>query len=167
MLWEEGKAADNMKQYAELNNAGYDAVKSVFSDAKVIVHLQEGNKNGLFRWLFDGLKKNGGKWDVIGMSLYPESTTWQTMNSDCLNNIKDMITRYGCEVMMCEVGMPWNEAEACKAFLTDLITKCKSVDKCLGVFYWEPQCINSWNGYSKGAFDNTGKPTVAMDAFKE
>ncbi|WP_334167528.1 glycosyl hydrolase 53 family protein [Phocaeicola paurosaccharolyticus] len=167
MLWEEGKAADNMKQYAELNNAGYDAVKSVFSDAKVIVHLQEGNKNGIFRWLFDGLKENGGKWDVIGMSLYPESATWQTMNSDCLNNIKDMITRYGCEVMMCEVGMPWNEAEACKAFLTDLITKCKSVDKCLGVFYWEPQCINSWNGYSKGAFDNTGKPTVAMDAFKE
>ena len=167
MLWEDGKAADNMKQYAELNNAGYDAVKSVFSDAKVIVHLQEGNKNGIFRWLFDGLKENGGKWDVIGMSLYPESATWQTMNSDCLNNIKDMITRYGCEVMMCEVGMPWNEAEACKAFLTDFITKCKSVDKCLGVFYWEPQCINSWNGYSKGAFDNTGKPTVAMDAFKE
>jgi arabinogalactan endo-1,4-beta-galactosidase len=37
--------------------------------------------------------------------------------------------------------------------------------KGLGVFYWEPQSYNSWKGYKLGAFDDTGKPTVAMDAF--
>jgi len=168
MLWENGRASTNMKNYAALNNAGYDAVKEIFPNTKVIVHLQDGNKNSLFRWLFDGLKNNGGKWDVIGMSLYPDVNNWTTMNEQCLANMNDMISRYGSEVMICEVGMPWNQAEACKAFLTDLIAKAKAVpnNKCLGVFYWEPEGYMSWSKYALSAFDNTGRPTVALDAFK-
>ncbi len=166
MLWEDGKASVNMKKYTELNNVGYDAVKSVFSNSKVIVHLQNGNDNSLFRWLFDGLKNNGGKWDIIGMSLYPTSANWQMMNTNCINNIKDMISRYGNEVMICEVGMPWDQAATCNSFLTDLMTRCKSIDKCLGIFYWEPECYNGWNNYTLGAFNNSGRPTEALDAFK-
>jgi arabinogalactan endo-1,4-beta-galactosidase len=168
MLWEDGKASVSMENYAKLNNAGYNAVKEVFPHTKVIVHLQEGNRNALFRWLFDGLKSNGGKWDVIGMSLYPEPDTWQTLNSDCLANINDMVNRYGSEVMICEVGMAQDEAEQAKAFLADLMAKAKAVDngKCLGVFYWEPQCYNGWNGYNKGVFDQSGRPNKALDAFK-
>ncbi|GAB1416957.1 glycosyl hydrolase 53 family protein [Paludibacter sp.] len=169
MLWDDGKASINMKQYKELNNAGYDAVKEVFPNSKVIVHIQEGDKNSLFRWIFDGLKNNGGKWDVIGMSLYPTENNWQKMNADCLANINDMISRYKKEVMICEVGMPWNQSEACKLFLSDLIAKAKAVenDQCLGVFYWEPQSYRNWKGYTKGAFDNLGKPTVALEAFAD
>lgn len=168
MLWEEGKASTNMANYAALNNAGYDAVKAIYPNAKVIVHIQEGNKNSLFRWIFDGLKSNNAKWDVIGMSLYPQADTWQKLNADCLSNINDMVARYGCEVMICEVGMPWNQPNESKAFLSDIIAKAKSVanGKCLGVFYWEPQSYNGWNGYQLGAFDGTGKPTAALDAFK-
>ena len=169
MLWEDGKASANMKNYAGLNNAGYDAVKEIFPNAKVIVHLQNGNDNSLFRWLFDGLKNNGGKWDVIGMSLYPSVNNWKTMNEQCLANINDMINRYGSEVMICEVGMPWDQAETCKAFLTDLIAKAKTVSnsKCLGVFYWEPEGYVNWSGYTLSAFDNTGRPTVALNAFND
>lgn len=169
MLWDDGKAENNMANYAALNNAGYDAVKSIFPDAKVIVHVQEGDKNGLFRWIFDGLKNNGGKWDIIGMSLYPQADTWAGMNTACIENVNDMINRYDSEVMICEVGMPWDSAEDCYDFLSDLITKCKAVpdNKCLGVFYWEPQSYKGWNGYTLGAFDNSGKPTVALDAFKQ
>ncbi len=168
MLWDEGKASVNMANYAALSNAGYDAVKSVFPDTKVIVHLQNGNDNALFRWLFDGLKSNGAKWDVIGMSLYPSADNWQTMNDDCVANMNDMITRYGKEVMLCEVGMAWDAPEVAEAFLTDLITKSKAIegDKCLGVFYWEPEAYGGWNNYALGAFDDSGKPTVALNAFK-
>ena len=168
MLWNDGKADASMSNYAALNNAGYDAVKAVFPTAKVIVHVQSGNDNGLFRWLFDGLKSNGGKWDVIGMSLYPSTTNWSTMNSNCLANMNDMVARYGTEVMICEVGMSWDSAAAAKSFLSDLITKTKSVtgNHGLGVFYWEPEAYGNWLGYSLGAFDNNGKPTVALDAFK-
>lgn len=169
MLWDEGKAAVNMKGYAELNNAGYDAIKSVFPEAKVIVHLQEGDKNDLFRWLFDGLKSNGGKWDVIGMSLYPTVENWNEKNKNCIANMKDLISRYQTEVMVCEVGMAWEEAEVCHDFLSDLITQSKAItdEKCLGIFYWEPQSYNGWNDYAMGAFDNTGRPTIALDAFKQ
>jgi arabinogalactan endo-1,4-beta-galactosidase len=173
MLWETGKASVSMKNYAELVQAGYDAVKSIFPGTKVIVHVSNGYNNALFRWNFDGLKANGAKWDIIGMSLYPSYakdagySTWQEVNNACLANINDMIKRYNTEVMICETGMPYTQAEDCKNFLTDLINKTKSVpnNKVLGVFYWEPECYN-WNGYQLGAFDTTGKPTVAMDAFK-
>ena len=169
MLWEDGRASTNMKNYADLNNAGYDAVKEVFPQAKVIVHLQNGNNNSLFRWLFDGLKSNGGKWDVIGMSLYPDVDNWKTVNEQCLANINDMISRYGSEVMICEVGMPWDQAETCKDFLTDLIAKAQAVpnNQCLGIFYWEPEGYVSWSGYTMSAFDTTGRPTAALDAFSK
>lgn len=167
MLWDEGKADKNMAGYAALTTSGYEAVKAIFPEAKVIVHLQSGNDNSLYRWLFDGLKENGGKWDVIGMSLYPQADTWQTMNNECISNMKDMIERYGSEVILCEVGMPWDDAESCKNFLTDLLTQSKAITQCLGIFYWEPQSYGSWNGYTLGAFDNSGRPTGALEAFKE
>ncbi|MBV9960940.1 MAG: glycosyl hydrolase 53 family protein [Parafilimonas sp.] len=168
MLWEDGRASTNMANFAALVSAGYDAVKSVFDTAKVIVHISNGYDNNLFRWVFDGLKNNNAKWDVIGMSLYPSSTDWQTKNAQCLSNINDMIARYKKPVMICEVGMSWTDSFACKSFLDDIILKTRSVanGNGLGVFYWEPESYNNWKGYSLGAFDNNGKPTEALDAFK-
>jgi arabinogalactan endo-1,4-beta-galactosidase len=166
MLWPTGKASTNMANFATLVNKGYDAVKAVDASIKVIVQISNGFDNSLFRWIFDGLKNNGGKWDIIGMSLYPDPANWATLNSQCLANMNDMISRYSKPVMICEVGMSWDQAAACNSFLSDLITKVKSLgNNGLGVFYWEPQSYNNWQGYTKGAFDNTGKPTVALNAF--
>ena len=168
MLWPEGKASVNMSRFAGLVTAGYDAVKAVFPSAKVIVHISNGYDNGLFRWMFDGLKNNGGKWDVIGMSLYPTITNWASLNAQCLANMNDMISRYGKEVMVVEVGMSWDQPTVSYSFLSDIIAKTKSVaeHKALGVLYWEPEAYNNWQGYSLGAFDNAGKPTKALNAFK-
>jgi arabinogalactan endo-1,4-beta-galactosidase len=167
MLWPDGKASTNMGNFAQLVNAGYDAVKAVSATTKVIVHVSNGWDNSLFRWLFDGLKNNGGKWDVTGMSLYPTAANWSTLNTQCLTTMNDMVARYGKEVMVVEVGMSWDQPVACNSFLTDLITKTKSVtdNKGSGVLYWEPQAYNSWQGYTLGAFDNAGKPTAALNAF--
>lgn len=170
MLWPEGKASTNMANYAQFVNAGYDAVKAVFPNAKVIVHVSNGWDNSLFRWNIGGLVSNGAKFDVIGMSLYPNFVQggWQTANPQTLANMNDMVSRYNKEVMVVEVGMPWDDAANCKAFLTDIITKTKSVSggKGLGVLYWEPQSYGGWAGYTLGAFDNSGKPTVALEGFK-
>jgi arabinogalactan endo-1,4-beta-galactosidase len=143
-------------------------VKSVFPDAKVIVHVSNGWDNSLFRWMFDGLKNNGAKWDVIGMSLYPSASNWSTLNNQILANMNDMVARHNKEVMVLEVGMSWDNPSAANSFLTDLITKTKSVsgNKGAGVLYWEPQAYGQWQGYTLGAFDNSGKPTAALDAFK-
>jgi len=81
--------------------------------------------------------------------------------------MNDMVARYNKDVMVVEVGMPWDQAAACKSFLTDLIAKTRSIanNRGLGVFYWEPEALPGWNGYTLGAFDNSGKPTIALDAF--
>jgi len=167
MLWPDGKASVNMANFAALVNAGYNAVKAENDSIKVIVHISNGYDNNLFRWMFDGLKANGAHWDIIGMSLYPSITNWQSYNVSCLANMNDMISRYNKPVMICEVGMPFDQASTCLSFLTDIINKTKSVadHNGLGVMYWEPESYNNWQGYGLGAFDNTGKPTVAMNAF--
>ncbi|HEV8506195.1 MAG TPA: glycosyl hydrolase 53 family protein [Chitinophagaceae bacterium] len=168
MLWPDGKASANMANFAQLVNEGCDGVKSVSASSKVIVHISNGFDNNLFRWIFDGIKNNNAKWDVIGMSLYPHPANWSTLNDQCLANMNDMILRYNKEIMICEVGMSWDQPDACNAFLSDLISKIKSLagNRGLGVFYWEPECSVNWNGYTLGAFDNSGKPTIALDAFK-
>lgn len=167
MLWEDGKASVSMSNFAALINSGYSAVKAVSSSSKVIVHLSNGYDNSLFRWMFDGLKSNGANYDVIGMSLYPTTSNWSTLNAQTLTNMNDMVARYGKEVIISEVGMDVSAPTTAKAFLTDIISKTKSVSggKGLGVFYWEPESYGTWYAYTKGAFDSSGKPTVALDAF--
>lgn len=169
MLWPEGRASTNMANFAQMISAGFDAVKAVFPAAKVIVHISNGYDNSLFRWMFDGLKANGAKYDVIGMSMYPTTTNWKTYNTQCYANMNDMVSRYGKEVMIVEAGMSWDDATDCNTFLTDLIAKTKAVtgNKGLGVLYWEPEACNNWQGYSLGAFDNSCKPTAAMNAFSK
>lgn len=166
MLWEDGRASTNMVNFAALIKSGYAAVKSVSSSTKVIVHISNGFDNTLFRWMFDGLKANGAQWDIIGMSLYPSTANWQTLDTQCLANINDMVSRYSTPCMVVEVGMDVTAPSTSRDFLTDIITKVNGVNNGngLGVFYWEPEAYN-WQSYGLGAFDATGKPTIALDAF--
>src|ERR1700761_5429106 len=110
MLWPDGQASTNMTQFAALINAGYTAVKLVSDTTKVIVHISNGYNNSLFRWVFDGLTANRTQFDIIGMSLYPSASNWESYNDSCAANMKDMVSRYNKPVMICEVGMPENEA---------------------------------------------------------
>ncbi|MFT4024527.1 MAG: glycosyl hydrolase 53 family protein [Flavihumibacter sp.] len=170
LLWPDGQASKNMAGYAALISAGYDAVKAVYAAAKVLVHVSDAWNNELFRWNIGGLTDNAAKFDAIGMSVYPSyaPSGWAAANTSVLANMNDMVTRYDKDVMIVEAGMPWDQADDCKAFLTDLIDKTKSVsgNRGLGVLYWEPECYGGWKGYTLGAFDNSGKPTAALDAFK-
>jgi len=171
MLWDEGRASTNMKNYARFVASGYDTVKEIFPTALVIVHLDNCFDNNLYQWNIGGLKDNGGKFDVIGASAYPtyrNGSTWQATNTQCLANLNDMVARYNVPVMIVEVGAPWDSADA-KAIVADLIAKVRSVNnnQGSGIFYWEPESYNNWKGYNLGAFDNSGKPAAAMDAFLE
>ena len=166
MLWPDGQASTNMANFAALVLNGYNAVKSVSSTTQVIVHLANGYDNPTYTWLFDGLKANGAKWDIIGMSLYPTISNYTSLDTQCLTNINAMISRYGTPVMIVEVGMEADQPLTTRSFLTDIITKVNAVanGQGLGVFYWEPEAYN-WQSYGLGAFDTTGKPTAALDAF--
>lgn len=166
ILWQDGRASTNMANFAALELAGYNAIKVASPSTKVIVHVSNGFSNSLFEYLFDGLKNNGGKWDIIGMSLYPSTTNYTTLDQECLANINTLVARYNTPVMIVEVGMEADQPAITRSFLSDIITKVNSVSggNGLGVFYWEPEAYN-WQGYGLGAFDNSGKPTIALDAF--
>ena len=167
MLWEEGRASKNMAQFAAMLAAGSKAVRETSASSKVIVHISNGYDNAMFKWMFDGLTANKVDYDIIAMSLYPNVSNWSTLTAQCLSNMNDMVARYKKEIMISEIGMDVSAAATAKLFIQDIIAKTKLVNqkKGLGVFYWEPQCYNKWKGYTLGAFDNTGKPTVAMDGF--
>lgn len=155
-------------QLAALNNAGYDAAKAVFPNIKVIVHLDSGHKQSIYDRMFDALRSAGGKYDMIGMSVYPywaeqQGVTggWRQVAKDCIANINHLKSKYSKPVMICEIGMPYDQPEACRELLTTMLAAPVE-----GVFYWEPQSPPGYNGgYSLGCFDNNS-PTSALDAFK-
>lgn len=160
---------DNPAQLTALNNAGYDAVKAVFPEAKVIVHLDGGHDQARYDRMFDALEANGGRYDMICMSLYPywaskdnDESAWLEVADKCVANINHLKEKYNKPIMLCEIGMHWDKGEECKALIEHMMNA--DIE---GVFYWEPEAPANYNGgYQLGCFDNDA-PTVALMAFKK
>lgn len=192
MLWEtgrlyndKGEISGGWSNYAALSNAGYDAVKSVFPAAKVIIHIDNAYQDNT--WFFDKFKAAGGKFDMIGLSHYPmtnPSMTWKAMNSSAILNIKSLAAKHGCRVMVCEVGVKNTASDLAVSTLcmTEFMNSVKSLSVCAGVFYWEPQVDGKWRpsiyerpdrdwgAYNMGAFSSDGSaitPTAILSAFGE
>ncbi len=170
MLWPEG-STDNWKQLGQLLNKGYDAVKSVNKNIKVIVHVDEGNNNAKFRNFFDNATEQKVRYDVIGLSYYPywiKKDYTETID-DLQFNLNDMPKRYGKEVMVVEVGGEDDKIENTKKLLEATIKAVRNVpnNKGIGVLYWEPQGARSWSHYALSAWLENGQPSPALDAFKE
>lgn len=174
-----GHAERNPEQYAGLFAAGYDACKSVFPESVVMVHLDNGFDKDLYDWNLGVLEAGGARWDMIGMSLYPY---WamdggfrddaETTITDCIENIRYVSDKYGCDVMIVETGFLVDESrpevlEEGRRQLARVIRESinETDGRCKGVFYWEPECKPSQ--YKLGAFTEDGRPTVIMDAFSD
>lgn len=160
--------------YIALSNAGYDAVKSVFPNANVIVHIDRGPEDNV--WFYNSFKQYGGKFDMIGLSHYPDWTNWSSDNDKTANNIQKLNNTFKVPVMIVETGYSaWDEARE-KSVMDDLFAKTKSLSGCAGIFYWEPEVYASWkpavytkwgwNAYDKGAFKSNGRPNAALSAFR-
>jgi arabinogalactan endo-1,4-beta-galactosidase len=160
----------NYSQLSQLITSGYKAVKAVSPTSKVIVHLDRGNDNVLYRTFFDNLTKQGALYDVIGMSYYPYwlKQDYTVSIDDLSSNLRDIVSRYGKEVIVAEVGGEHTAAQNTYAMLVAVQKVVKAVPnfKGLGVFYWEPQGAKSWSGYQLSAWGDDGKPTKALDAFR-
>lgn len=166
MLWPLGQCDRWPANYAALHNAGYEAVKSLYPEAKVVVHLHNGHDKSLYNWLFGELEREGARYDLIGMSLYP-GVEWQAMAEACVENIRAVNGRFGKEVIICEVGMPWDAPDATYDFLSWMLRETAALGCVRGLFYWEPEAPAGYNGgYTLGAFAD-GRPTHALDAFGE
>lgn len=168
MLRPDGSTS-NYPQLAQLITSGYKAVKAISPTSKVIVHLDRGNDNALYRGFFDAMTANGALYDVIGMSYYPFWLNQDYVASigNLADNMKDMVTRYGKEVIIAEVGGEYTAPQNTYDMLVAVQRAIKSLpqSKGLGVFYWEPEGAKSWSGYQLSAWGDDGKPTKALAAF--
>jgi arabinogalactan endo-1,4-beta-galactosidase len=163
MLWPVGNTSNGFAPLAGLINAGYNAVKSVFPSARVIVHLANGYDKADFTWFFGGLAAAGGKWDIVGMSHYPTSSNWSTLNTELLSTANYMISTYHTPVMVVETGMTYSDPTDANNMLADLTSKIWNLGaNGLGVFYWEPEAYPGWQGYQMGAVNSVGEFTAAM-----
>lgn len=191
MLWPVGlllnkgeNIQDCWTHYAGFTAAGYKAAKEVFPDITVIVHVD--NAYEYRDWFFRAMEEHGGSYDMIGLSHYPMMTEWsglpwQEMNSRAEENIRQLIATFKRPVMIAEIGMqnePWptndydSIAMLADTVMTDFLTRISTIDSCVGVFYWEPECYGNWRpaeyiplgwgGYTMGSFTPEGQPSPAL-----
>lgn len=166
MLWEVGRASTNMDTFSKLLDAGYRATKKIDLSIGVIVHISNGYDKKLFNWMFEGLKKYKTRFDIIGMSLYPDAKNWASYNQLCVENIQELHSKFNKPSLLCEIGFNYADPENGKMFVEDLKNRIKKLPKnqAFGLMYWEPQAYN-WKNYNLGAFDKAGKPTKILDPF--
>lgn len=102
LLWPDGKRPD-YESIAMLVNAGIHAVRTIKREIPIMIHLDSGNNNALYREWFDSYFANDGEdFDMIGLSYYP---FWNGPISGLINNMNDLAERYGKEMIVAEVSM--------------------------------------------------------------
>ncbi len=162
LLWPDGHI-DNPEAMANLLKAGIKGVREECPDAKIVLHLDFGTDNELYRQWFDSIKEYNLDFDIIGMSFYPH---WNGSIERLQNNMNDVSSKYDKDVMVVETsigyttdtlgcsGLVFTEEqekatdypatkEGQRKFLKDLISAVRSVTagRGKGVFYWEPEWL--------------------------
>lgn len=101
LLWPTGKKPA-FPQIAKLVSAGIRAVRDVCKDILVMIHLDNGGRNDLYREWFDNyLKNNGEEFDCIGLSYYP---FWHGSLEGLRQNLNDLAQRYGKPLIVAETS---------------------------------------------------------------
>ena len=173
MLWESGKVAgSNAGQFVNYFRAGRQAVKAVYPQAQVILHLDNGWNLGTLNWFLTLMKGHSLEYDILGLSLYPSYwengayPDWKPKVQQFVSNLPTLYGNYGKPVMLVEFGMPAGEPGKAAAALQFLMDNTASYDWFQGIFYWEPEAEHDRNGYDYGAFSG-GKPTAALGPFAD
>ena len=177
-LWAvNGSTPGGWVNFAQLYNAGYSAAKAVFPQALVMPHLNNAYDDN--DWWFKELKAQGGKFDAIALSHYPQGNskfTPEQMNSKAAGRIQALASTYNVPVIVSEVGVKSETESASAQVLQSFMDSIRQIASCKGIFYWEPEVYGwwkpavysslGWNAYDMGAFTSDGRPSSIMNAFK-
>lgn len=101
MLWPYGQIPeyDNLAKFV---SAGIRGVRAVDKEIPIMIHLDNGGNNELYRRWFDEYIKRGEDFQVIGLSYYP---FWHGSLQMLEDNMKDIAERYGKDLIVAEVSM--------------------------------------------------------------
>lgn len=101
LLWPEGQVP-NYDNIAKFVSAGIRACREVKSSIPLMIHLDNGGNNELYRRWFDNYMERGEDFDYIGMSYYP---FWHGSLDQLEYNMNDVAKRFGKEIIIAEVSM--------------------------------------------------------------
>lgn len=101
LLWPEGKVP-NYDNIATFVNAGIRGVRALKKEVPVMIHLDNGGNNALYREWFDNFIKRGEDFEIIGLSYYP---FWHGTLDMLTDNMNDIAKRYGKDLIVAEVSM--------------------------------------------------------------
>lgn len=159
LLWPEGHV-DNTEAMVQILAAGIRGVKEISSDIKIVLHLDFGTDNKLYREWFRKIEPYNLEFDMIGMSYYPH---WNGSLDKLLENMNDISKTFKKDVLVAETsigyttdslgcnglvfskeqekatGYPATE-DGQEQFLRDLHQTVRNVEagRGIGVIYWEP-----------------------------
>lgn len=167
LLWPMGKTP-RYDAVTRLVSAGVEAVRSFDPSVPVMLHLDNGGNNALYREWFDSYFANGGAdFACIGLSYYP---FWHGTMADLGANLRDIGARYGKKLIVAETSMgftmeDYQQREALppqarkgmatrpelvekidypmtpegqRLFLRDLIELLRATPYAAGYCWWEP-----------------------------
>lgn len=101
MLWDDGRNDMNFDNLAALLKEGYRAVKDCSPETLVMLHLDNGGKNEMYRWWFDSIIEREVPFDLIGVSYYPY---WHGTFADLQTNLNDIALRYDKDIIVVETS---------------------------------------------------------------
>lgn len=104
LLWPEGKKPeyDRMEHFI---SAGIRGVRKVRKEIPIMLHLDHGDDQELYRDWFDNYKRRGGEdFDIIGLSYYP---VWNGKIQGLIDNMNMLADRYGKRMIVVEVSQPF------------------------------------------------------------
>jgi arabinogalactan endo-1,4-beta-galactosidase len=146
MIWPDGSTS-NMKQFAELVNAGIDGVKDVSDDIEIFIHSIS-NKTPS-SWLSNLIKAGvkADRIDIYGLSYYEE---WHGTPSDLKKNLTDITKNHNVKIAVAEYAEVHEQVNDIVFNLPD--------EEGAGTFVWEP---TKWN---ETLFTN-GKTNSKIDLY--
>lgn len=107
LLWPEGKidvdaGIGEYDNIAKFVSAGIRAVRKSNPAVPVMIHLDNGGNNELYRRWFDHYVARGEDFDLIGLSYYP---FWHGSMDQLIGNMNDIAVRYHKDLIISEVSM--------------------------------------------------------------
>lgn len=110
LLWPLGKVP-NWTNIVRFLSAGIRAIRDAAPSVRIMLHLDNGGRNDLYRYWFDNWFDHGGAaFDCIGLSYYP---FWHGPMEDLRVNMHDLAERYGKPTLVVETSSAFTLTECC------------------------------------------------------
>ncbi len=194
MLWPQGRVEfaekddlDAWQRLGALQRAaaeGFDAACSSGPFPKIILHIESTGNLPRTAWYIESAAANGVRYDILGLSYYPQ---WHGTLADLSATLNLAAEKSGRPVMVVETAYPWKKSadwsegaenlafapspKGQRDFTRAVVDAVKAVPegRGCGVIWWHPESVlvdgvHVWLGGDCALFDDEGRILPAASA---